>query len=79
MKILDGSPTTSGNPLQPLAPMHRGATTEGLCALHGSSVSKVTRIEDGRDLIEATLPSIGWDPGREWAPPPAHAPYVPSQ
>jgi hypothetical protein len=64
MKIPDGSPTTSGNPNQPPAPMQCGATTEGLCALHGSSVSQVNRNADGRDMIEAALPSIGWDPGR---------------
>jgi hypothetical protein len=64
MKILDGAPTTSGNPNQPPAPMQRGAATEGLCALHGSSVSQVTLSADGRDMIEAPRPSIGWDPGR---------------
>jgi hypothetical protein len=44
--------------------MQCNATTEGLCALHGSSVSQVTRSADGREMIEAARPSIGWDPGR---------------
>jgi hypothetical protein len=56
--------TTPGNLNQPPAPMQCGATTEGLCALHGSSASQVTRSADGRDMIEATSQPIGWDPGR---------------
>ena len=64
MKILDGAPTTSGNHNQSPAQMQRGATTVGLCALHGSSVSQVTRSADGCDMIQAARPSIGWDPGR---------------
>ncbi len=35
--------------------------TEGLCALHGSSASQVTRSADGRDMIEAASPTICWD------------------
>ena len=50
--------------------MQCGATTEGLCALHGSSACQVTRSADGRDLMDKALdrPSIdtcGWDPGRQ--------------
>ena len=63
-KIRQRETTTSGNLNQPPAPMQCGATTEGLCALHGSSASQVTRSADGRDMIEAASPPIGWDPGR---------------
>ena len=63
-KIRQRETTTSGNLNQPPAPMQCGATTEGLCALHGSSASPVTRSADGRDMIEATSQPIGWDPGR---------------
>ena len=52
---------TSGNLNPPPAPMQCGATTEGLCALHGSSASQVTRSADGRDMIEAASPTICWD------------------
>ncbi len=50
--------------------MQCGATTEGLCALHGSSACQVTRSADGRDLMDKALdrPSIdtcGWDPGKD--------------
>jgi len=63
-KIRPRETTTPGNLNQPPAPMQCGATTEGLCALHGSSASQVTRSADGRDMIEATSQPIGRDPGR---------------
>jgi hypothetical protein len=44
--------------------MQCGATNENLCALHGSPASQVTRSANGRDMIEAASPPIGWDPGR---------------
>jgi hypothetical protein len=53
-KIRHGATTTSGNLNQPPAPMQCGATTVGLCVLHGSSVSQVTRNADWRDMIAAT-------------------------
>jgi hypothetical protein len=62
--IPDGAPTTSRNPNQSPSPMQRGATTEGLCALHCSSVSQVTHSADGRDMIEAASPPNCLDPGR---------------
>ena len=66
---LDGVTSTCGNmgPIyatsnQPCAPLQRSATTEGLCALQGSSAClswhrarlpvMITRVVDGRELMD---------------------------